>query len=76
MTQTKRLFDCAYDWVGNRKWTKHDSGSGDVLGYDFQRSVNAVKLDVPNPDTTVPRAQNSAGAEPITRRGRHVWPYR
>src|SRR5712691_12362376 len=52
-----RTFDYAYDTVGNRKWTKRDGGTGDVFGYDLSDQVTAVKLDIPNPDTTPPGAQ-------------------
>jgi hypothetical protein len=41
-----RMFDYDYDSVGNRKWTKRDSGTGDVFGYDANDQVTAVKLDI------------------------------
>jgi RHS repeat-associated protein len=47
-----RTFDYAYDSVDNRKWTKRDGGTGDVFRYDQADQVNAVKLNIANPDTT------------------------
>ena len=52
-------FDYAYDSVGNRKWTKRDNANGDVFSYDYNDEVNAVLLNIPNPDTT------SAGPQTI-----------
>ena len=52
LTGDTRTFDYGYDNVGNRSWTKRDGGTGDVFGYDLSAQVTAVKLDVPNPDTT------------------------
>src|SRR6266487_2832321 len=52
-----RTFDYAYDSVGNREWTKRDGGTGDVFGYDYNDQVTAVKLDIPNPEKTLPGLQ-------------------
>jgi YD repeat-containing protein len=46
-----RLTYC-YDNMGNRKWSKREDGTGDMFGYDYADQVTAVKLDIPNPDTT------------------------
>jgi len=47
---TSRIFDYAYDAVGNRKWTKRDGGTGDVFRYDLADQAIGVQLNVPNPD--------------------------
>jgi hypothetical protein len=35
----------------SQKWTKRDSGNGDVFVYDLADQVIAVKLNIANPDT-------------------------
>jgi RHS repeat-associated protein len=52
LTGTTRTLDYAYDSVSNRLWAKRDGNKGDVFGYDLNDQTIAVKLDVPNPDTT------------------------
>jgi hypothetical protein len=54
----ERTFEYGNDTnSNNRKWTKRDDGNGDVFGYDLADQVAAVKLDIPNPDTTSVGAQ-------------------
>jgi RHS repeat-associated protein len=52
MNGTTRTFGYAYDSVSNRKWTKRDSGNGDVFGYDLNDQVTATLQNIGNPDTT------------------------
>lgn len=57
LTSGTRSFTYAYDDVGNRQWMKRESGLGDVYGYDLADQVDAVQLNVSNPDTTAIGAQ-------------------
>src|SRR6266480_4826935 len=52
MVGMRRGFDYGYDNVSNRLWTKCDGGNGGVVGYYLADQSIAVKLDIPNPDTT------------------------
>jgi RHS repeat-associated protein len=55
---TNRTFSYGYyDDSNNRKWTKRESGYGDVFGYDRNDQVTAVFLDRQNPDHTEPGDQ-------------------
>ena len=56
-----RWFSYDYDAVGNRKWSRWWNGQetrGDVFGYDLADQVDAVQLNILNPDTTPPGDQS------------------